>query len=86
MDKIRRVLLSEFFNICQELRETIDDRKKWHNNGHKTDCKADPCRVDPLYHRIVKLNWLLAVKRQECLSAGIPKEEIEGIKKHFKLV
>ena len=84
--KIRRILRSDLFNICEELRETIDDRKEWHTNGHQPDCKDDPCQIDPLYHRIVRLNWALAVKRQACLEAGIPQEEIEGIKKFWKLI
>lgn len=81
----RRHRLAEFFDICEDLREMIDDRKEWHHNGHKPDCKEDPCRSDPLFHRIVRLNWALAAKKVECLDEGVLDKELEQIKKFWKL-
>ncbi len=78
-------LKSEFFEICAELREAIDDRKEWHQDGHKKDCKNPHCRADPLYHLIVSLNKDLASKKQECLKDGIEESDLIRMLSFFKL-
>ena len=81
----RRHLLGEFFDLCAELREVIEDRKNWHSNNHKKDCLDQECKIDPLFHRIVWLNWGLAVKHKQCLAEEIAEGELAKIKAFFKL-
>lgn len=83
--KIRRQLLSSYFDTCAELRQTIIERGEFHKNGHRFDCKDDPCQADPLFHLIVRLNRDMAIKRQVCLAEGIEKEELGKIKAFFSL-
>lgn len=64
-----KVALEEFASLCQDLRQVIDDRKGWHENGHSRDCKSPHCNEDPLYHEILRLNGEIAVKKVEYLRA-----------------
>lgn len=78
-------LLTEFFGICQDLKEVIEDHRNWHVNGNHEGCTDPNCKIDPLWHQIIDLNVRLAVTRKKAEDAGVEIKRLLEIENFFGL-